>query len=193
MHHSLPRHLRPGLPRRARTGGLAANLGSGESRDLALRRVAIGASLVGMASMALVALFQSGAIRHLPDPPVDGFDADHVNAPERSSLWGVPDGFCKCAAHAIMLALAAAWTADRARRRPWLPFLAAGFALGQAIAAGRALWRMPKVDKAWCGYRLVDAMVHFAMAAIMLPAAMGALCQRMSRRGIVWIRTETGL
>ena len=125
--------------------------------------------------MAAVALFQIGAVRHLPDPPADGFDSDHVNAPERASVWGIPDGFCKFTAHAITLALAGAWTPDRAGRRPWLPFLAAGFALGQAIAAAQAVRRMAKTDEAWCGYRLVDAAVHFVTAAIMAPAPIRAL------------------
>lgn len=152
-----------------------------ESRDLDLRRVAMGASVLGMAGMAAVALFQIGAIRHLPDPPIDGFDSELVNAPDRASVWGVPDGFCKFTAHAVMLVLAAAWTSDRAGRRPWFPFLAAGFALGQAIAAGRAVVRMPKVDKAWCGYRLIDAAVHFVTAVIMVPAAIMTLCRCMRR------------
>jgi hypothetical protein len=169
------------LPRRSRSAGPPANFSAGESQELDLRRVAMGASLLGMVSMGLVALFQSGAIRHLPDPPVDGFDSDHVNAPARSSLWGVPDGFCKFTAHVIMLVFAAAWTADRAERRPWLPFLAAGFAVGQAITAGWAVCRMPKVHKAWCGYRLADAVAHFVTAVAMLPAVTRALCRCMRR------------
>lgn len=174
MHHN--------LPGRSWSAGLPTDLYPEESRGLDHRRLAMGASLLGMASMAAVVLFQSGAIRHLPDPPVDGFDSDHVNDPDRASVWGVPDGFCKLSAHAIMLALIAAWTADRAERRPWLPFFAAGFALGQAIAAGRTVWRMPKEDKAWCGYRLVDAVAHFAAAALMLPTVIRTLYRRMRRR-----------
>ena len=164
-----------------RSASPPARLRLEESRESDVRGVLMAASLLGMASMATVALFQIGVLRHLPDPPVDGFDSDHVNAPERTSVRGVPDGFRKFTGHAVMLALTAAWTADREARRPWLAFFAAGFALGQAIAAGRAVFRMPKVDKAWCGYRLIDAAVHFVTAAIMVPAAGWALCRRMRR------------
>lgn len=40
-----------------------------------LRRALIGTSIVGIASMAIVTLFQSGAVKHLADPPLEGFDS----------------------------------------------------------------------------------------------------------------------
>ena len=46
---------------------------SGES-DLNLRRGIIGLSLVGIAAMTAVTLFQTDVVKHLPDPPIDGFD-----------------------------------------------------------------------------------------------------------------------
>lgn len=147
-----------------------------------VRRAAMGASLLGMASMIAVALYQIGAVRHLPDPPVDGFDADYVNDPERATIWGVPDGFCKLTAHALMLGLTRAVTAEDARRQPWLPLFAAGFALGQAIVAVRGLRRTSERDGAWCGYRLADAAAHVATALLLLPAALRTLCRRMRCR-----------
>ena len=169
------------LTRRSSRAGVPRRLRQRESRELEFRRIAMGASLLGMASMAAVTLFQLGVVRHLPDPPIDGFDSDRVNAPERASLWGIPDGFYGMTAHAVTLALTAAWTSDQPRRPPWLPLLAAGFALGQAIASGWELWRRPKGNKAWSAYRLVDAAAHVTTAGLMVPAALRRLCRSMLR------------
>ncbi len=71
---------------------LRQELQHGDSEDLRRRRAIIGASLVGMAAMGAVALLQTGMIKHLPDPPVRGFDSDKVNSSKTAYALGVPDG-----------------------------------------------------------------------------------------------------
>jgi hypothetical protein len=57
-------------------------------------------SLIGMASMTAVTLYQMGLIRYVPDPPLRRFDSDRVNASDTAYQYGVPDGTLTLAGHA---------------------------------------------------------------------------------------------
>ncbi len=71
---------------------LRRELQHGEGDDLRRRRAIIGVSLVGMASMVTVSLLQTGILRHLPDPPLNGFNSDKVNSSDVAYQFGAPDG-----------------------------------------------------------------------------------------------------
>lgn len=160
----------PGLTPR----DLRRSLQGDDSREMDYRRAIVGVSLAGIASMAAVSLLQMGIVRHLPDPPTrrPHFHSDKVNSSEEAYSYGMPDGPLAVAMHAVNLVLAAAGPPDRHRQRPWLP-IAAGFAAAAqaAVAAKYLFYQMPKVDKAWCPYCIVDALTHFATFALTLPEA----------------------
>lgn len=148
------------------------------SRNMRLRRATATVSLLGMASMAIVTLYQTGRIRHLPDPPTrwPHFHSDKVNASKEAFGYGMPDGPITLLAHAVNLAIAAAGPPDRARSRPWLPLLAAALAAPQAAVAAKYLFhQMPYVDKAWCPYCVLDALAHFATFGLVLPETVEAV------------------
>ncbi len=152
-----------------------------EGRDMRLRRGTVMVSLAGIASMAIVTLYQTGRVKHLPDPPTGTphFHSDKVNASEEAFGYGMPDGPLALLAHAVNLAVASAGPPDRRRRTPWLPLLAFGLAVPQAAVAAKYLFhQMPKVDKAWCPYCVIDALTHFATLALVSPEAVSALRQR---------------
>ena len=69
-----------------------AELQQKKTEGLKRRRKIIGLSLLGMGAMAAVTLFQTGILKHLPDPPIDGFDSDKVNSSDTAYALGVPDG-----------------------------------------------------------------------------------------------------
>ena len=71
---------------------LRRELQTGDAPALRWRRAIVGASLVGMGAMGAVSLLQMGVIRHLPDPPLRGFDSDKVNSSDTAYALGVPDG-----------------------------------------------------------------------------------------------------
>lgn len=78
-------------------------------------------------------------------------------------------------AHAVNLVLATTGGADRARRMPWLPLLAAALAGSQsAMAAKYLFYQMPVVDDAYCPYCIVDAFMHFATLGLVFPEAVDA-------------------
>jgi uncharacterized membrane protein len=131
--------------------------------EILLRRALVGASLVGIASIGVVTLFQSGALKHLPDPPLQGFDSDKVNASDTAFGWGMPDAPLSIISHAVNIALATMGTADRARSQPWVPLVAAGAAAPSAAVSAKYLfYQMPVEERGWCPYCIVDALAHIA-------------------------------
>ncbi|MGH7231225.1 MAG: vitamin K epoxide reductase family protein [Nitrospiraceae bacterium] len=151
---------------------LRKGLQEGDTSDLLLRRGIVALSIVGMASMAIVSLFQMGVIRHLPDPPLRRFDSDKVNSSETAYQYGLPDGTLTLAAHATNVAIAAAGGSHRVQEQPWIPLVAAGKAAAEAAVAGKYLfYQMPVVEKAWCGYCIIDALMHLGAFALTLPEA----------------------
>lgn len=159
---------------------LRRSVRDGDDPDLQRRRGIAGVSLLGAAMMGVVSLLQLGMVRHLPDPPVKKphFDTDSVNLSDEAFGWGMPDAPLTFAMHGANLALAAAGPADRAAHRPWIPLAATVLAGAQAAVAAKYLFhQMPKVDKAWCPWCVVDALTHFATFALTLPEARRALAR----------------
>jgi len=73
---------------------------------LAPRRASTGMVLGAMASMGVVALYQMGLIRHLPDPPLSHFDADRVDASQEAyAHLASPDAPLALASFAVTLLL----------------------------------------------------------------------------------------
>lgn len=142
------------------------------------RRAIVGVSLIGMASMGIVSLLQMGIVRKLPEPHTKSpnFNTVKVNTSKEAFSYGMPDGSLVLVTHAINLAIAASGPADRYQKRPWLPVAAVASALPQALMAAKYLfYQMPKVDKAWCPYCVVDALTHFATLGLAIPEALGLI------------------
>lgn len=123
--------------------------------------------------MALTTLLQTGVVRNLPDPPLRRFRTKKVNSSDEAYSYGGPDSPIAITAHGVNMVLASMGGSDRARRHPLLAVLAAA---AQARTAARYLFhQMPKVDRAWCPYCIVDALSHFATLALTLPCGWKAL------------------
>lgn len=147
-------------------------LQDGRDETLTRRRGTIAVSLIGIAAMAATTLLQMGLVKRLPDPRFGSFDTKKVNSADEAYSYGGPDSPIAIAGHGASMILAALGGADRAERHPWLPLLATLVAGAQANTAARYLfYTMPKVDKAWCPYCIVDALTHFATVALTLPEA----------------------
>lgn len=154
---------------------LRRDLQESSSEGMKRRRRIIGLSLAGMASMAAVALLQTGIVDHLPDPPLPGFDSDKVNSSDDAYQFGVPDGTLSLASLAANIPLAAFGEAGRARKKPWVPLVAAGKAAVEAIGAAWYFYQMPAKENAWCGYCIAGALVNAGLFALTLPEAREAL------------------
>ncbi len=148
---------------------------TGDDAGLGQRRLAVGLTLVGMASMSAVSLLQTGLVEHLPDPPLPGFDSDKVNLSKEAFPLGIPDGTLALLSLAANLPLALYGPTDRARRMPWLPLLGAAKAVADSLVSAWYFYDMPVRQKAWCGYCIVGAFANFGILALSLPEARRAL------------------
>lgn len=158
-------------------------LQNGSDRRLTFRRGAVVASLVGIGAMALTTLLQTGVVKQLPDPPIGNFHTKKVNSSDEAYSYGGPDSPIAITTHGVNMVLASIGGPDRARRQPWLPLLATFVAGAQAATAAKYLFHtMPKVDKAWCPYCVVDALTHFATVAFTVPEALLAARHLANRR-----------
>jgi uncharacterized membrane protein len=145
-----------------------------DRREMQYRRGIVGLSLLGMAAMGIVTLLQTGIVKKLPDPKtkIPHFDTEKVNTSKEAYSYGMPDAPLVLVTHATNIAIASAGPADRYENRSWLPIAAVASALPQALMAAKyPFYQMPKVDKAWCPYCVVDALTHFATLALTLPEA----------------------
>jgi uncharacterized membrane protein len=156
---------------------LSRSLRRTDDREMAYRRGIVVVSLLGIVSMGVVSLFQTGAVKHLPDPPVrkPRFNSEKVNSSDEAYSYGMPDAPLTVVMQAVNLAIASAGPAGRTRKRPWLALLATATAGVQAAMAAKYLfYQMPKIDRAWCPYCVFDALTHFATFALTLPETLKA-------------------
>ncbi len=153
---------------------LRSELQDGKTQSLKRRRAIIGLSLLGIGAMAAVTLLQTGIVKHLPDPPIEGFDSDKVNSSDTAYAMGVPDGTVSLASLAANIPIAAFGGENRHEQQPLLPILAAGKSVVEAAAAGWYFYQMVAKQKALCGYCIVGALANFGIAAISLPEAFEA-------------------
>lgn len=152
---------------------LREDLQKGSGDDLNRRRAIIGLSFLGMAALGAVALLQTGIVKHLPDPPLEGFNSDKVNSSDSAYRFGAPDGTLGVMSLAANLPLAAFGDEQRVETQPWVPIFACGKAAMDAAVAAWYFYQMP-AKKAWCGYCITGALAQWGIFALTLPEARAA-------------------
>lgn len=123
--------------------------------------VMLGACCATLATLVPVALKQTGAIDHLPDPPCGLFDSDRITGSKTAHPLGVPDSLLGLASFGTTLALMLLARRNRSAR----------VLLGGKLAA----------DAAFASFNLVRQVVEFrqlcswctgtAVAALTMSAA----------------------
>jgi uncharacterized membrane protein len=152
-----------------------------EPRDAWTRtRRRIAALAGGLATQfAILGMRQYGVIRHLPDPPIRGFDSDAVLTSRAAYPFGVPDSALAVTGLGAVIALATAGGSARSGRPRWLD---GALALGAAGGAAGAVYYLREMImlKRWCAYCLVSSAGMFAIAGM---TALGLSADRSSRAG----------
>ncbi|PPK98158.1 vitamin K epoxide reductase family protein [Kineococcus xinjiangensis] len=151
----------------------ALRRGAGPYLDRRRRTAAL--ALAAISAFVPVAAYQSGVLRHLPDPPLPGLDSDAVDASgEAYNGWKTPDAALGIASYAVTLALAGMGSADRATSRPWIPLaLAAKVGVDVASALYLSAEQVTK-HKKLCTYCTVASAFTVAMLPQVLPEARAA-------------------
>ncbi|HEY7780375.1 MAG TPA: vitamin K epoxide reductase family protein [Ktedonobacterales bacterium] len=161
---------------------LSRQLRQGSGPFMARRRAVVGLSLLAGAAMQLITLYQTGIIRHLPEPPLPFLDADRVDASrEGYSRLSTPDGILGLGSYTATMALAAMGGADRAATAPWIPLALAakvGFDVAQAVRLTVTQWRD---FHAFCGWCLLAAGATVASVPLVVPEARAALKHTLAR------------
>lgn len=151
---------------------LSESLRHDHSRLLRRRRQTVGLQMVAAGSMGLIALYQLGIIKHIPEPPGAAFDADKVDASaEAYGRLSVGHAYLGMMSYSMTMTLAAAGAPDRHRRNPWLLLATAAKAIIDAAEAARltrSQWVRHRAFSFWC---LLAAGATFAtLATVPQPA-----------------------
>lgn len=157
---------------------LSNQLRTGSGDFLDQRRGIVVASLTAIGCMGLIALYQMGVIKHLPEPKLPGLDADKVDASEEAySHFEMGDAFIGLGSYAATMGLAAMGPKDRAKTQPWIPLALAAKAGADAAQAAKLTYDQFAKHKAACLWCLVAAAATLVTAALTIPEARAAAAQ----------------
>ncbi len=155
---------------------LSEELRRGKGGDLTRRRGVTALTLTAMGALGVVTLYQMGLLKHVPEPPLPGLDADAVDAaPEAYQLLSMPDGVLGIGSYAVTMALAAMGGSDRAKEQPWIPLALAAKAVVDSGNAARLSWDQWSKHRAFCSWCMVAAVATWASLPLVVPEARSAL------------------
>jgi len=144
-----------------------------DTESIARRRGIVALSLTASAAMGVIALYQTGLIKHLPEPPLRFFDADRIDASaEAYKRFRTPDSLLGLGSYAMTAGLAAMGGRDRAR---WISLAMAAKVAFDAANAGRLTIVQWKDFRAWCFWCLIAAGATFAMVPLATREAIEAI------------------
>lgn len=154
---------------------LSYELREAETPDLNRRRWIIGLSMIGAAAGAVVALYQTGIIKSLPDPPLPYVDSDRVDASDYAyKRLDSPDAPMMLINYGVTALLASMGGKDRAENKSWVPLALAAktvFDSALALELAREEWRE---QKAFCAYCQAATLASLASVALAAPEAFKA-------------------
>lgn len=154
---------------------LSHELREEKTPDLTRRRWIVGLSLAGVAAGIAVTLYQSGIIKHLPDPPLPLFDSDRVDASDYAySRLNSPDAPLMIASYGVTTLLATMGGKNRVAEMPLASIAMFGKILADlavTIELSREEW---KEQRAFCSYCQAATLFSLASAVIAAPEAIAA-------------------
>lgn len=159
-----------------RAKDLSHELREGEGGFLTERRGIVALGLAAAASMGVIALYQIGILKHLPEPPIPGFDGDKVDASEEAySHLQIGDAFIGLGSYAATMGLAAMGGKNRAQTQAWIPLVLLAKTGADAAQAAKLTVDQWTKHKAFCFWCLLAAAATFAALPLAVPEALAAL------------------
>lgn len=162
------------------SGEQARNLGYGirndSRKDMRRRRGIFGLALSAAASMSVIALYQIGIFKHVPEPRSPRLNSDAVTGSAKAySLLETPDSVLAIGSYALTITLAAMGAPDRARTRPLLPVLLAAKVAFDAAMATKYTIEEWKGHRAFCFWCVIASAATFTSLPLVVPEARRAL------------------
>ena len=162
---------------------LSRALREGNGTFLKARRWVVSLALFNIAAMGAISLFQIGILKHVPEVPLPGADADKINGSAQAyEILQMPDAFLAIGSYAATAALAAMGPPDRARTLPWVALGMGVKTLADAALAVRLLISQPTKFKTYSAWCVAGALAALATAPIAWPEARSAWEQGHERR-----------
>jgi hypothetical protein len=159
---------------------LGSSLRHGSRKSLRRRRGIFGLFLAASASMSVVALYQLGILKRVPELPSSTFDSDNITGSAKAySLVATPDAVLAMGSYAVTMTLAAMGSPDRANEQPLLPIaLAAKVGFDAVVAARFTLdeWRRHRSLCFWC---LLASAATFVSVPLVFAEARAAIRRLM--------------
>ncbi len=132
--------------------------------------------------MGVVAAYQNGLIRRLPEPPLNVLDAEKVDASgEAYALLRTPDASLGLASYAATLVLAGMGARDRFEQTPAVPLLLAAKVLLDALGGLYLAAEQATKHRKFCSWCLASAIASGAMVPQVVPEARLALRHLLAR------------
>ncbi len=143
-----------------------------DSRFLRARRRVAGLSLLSMGSLGVVAAYQMGLLRRLPEPPLPFLDADRVDASgEAYQLLKTPDATVALTSAAVTLVFAGMGPARRAEQQPLVPLAFAAKVILDAASGLFLTLEQGTKHRRFCSWCLLAAATNFVAVPQVLPEA----------------------
>jgi hypothetical protein len=156
--------------------GLSAELRTSDEPLLRRRRQVVCLSLVSATCMGVVAAYQIGLIRHVPEPPLPLLDADKVDAsPQAYEKLSTGDAFLGFVSYGVTMLLAAVGGARRHETHRSVPIAMAAKAVIDAAQAAKLTRDQWVHHRSFCSWCLAAAASTFAVVPAVLPELRAAL------------------
>ena len=162
-------------PKFVKPSQLSRELRAGQAPQLASRRNIIALSLVGVGMAQIVSLYQVGIVKHLPDPPLDIFDSDKVDASDYAyKRFFTPDGFLMLMSYATTAWLAAIGGEKRSQTHPLLSLLMGAKILLDLVSATELAREEWNDNKKLCPYCQTATLASIASLVLAWPEVKSA-------------------
>ena len=149
---------------------LSRELREGQAPELRARRKIIALSLVGTLMAQIVSLYQVGLVKHLPDPPLDIFDSDKVDASDYAyKRFLTADGFLMLMSYATTAWLAGTGGEKRGEERPYLSLLMGAKILLDLVSAAELAREEWNDNKKLCPYCQTATLASVASLVLAWP------------------------
>lgn len=154
---------------------LGLEIRSADDRLTHRRRQVVGLSMISAGCMGVIALYQFGITKHVPEPALPMLDADKVDGSgEAYQTLSVGDAFLGFVSYGVTMLLAAMGGPRRHVTNPALPLALAAKSLLDASQAAKLTVDQWTKHRAFCSWCLTAAAATFAVVPAAIPEARAA-------------------
>jgi uncharacterized membrane protein len=133
--------------------------------------------------MSVMALYQLGIAKRLPELPLPGFNSEKVTSSAEGYMFAsMPDSVLGLGSYAATLTLSMIGDENRARQQPWIPLILAGKTTIDLIASGKLTVEQVTKHRALCSWCLLSGATALGTLPLALPEARVAIGHLRGRK-----------